>query len=94
MEGVAKEETVEVVKEEVKHLAERQRRGRENSERMYHSNHQSPPLMQPLSKIPQVMRIIVNLTWSVLFNFQNQRIVRTQTGCSMITLVGIILCVT
>ena len=51
--------------------------------RKYHSQKWSPPLLQV---IPQVPRIMVNLMWPVLWaNYQDQKIVRTQDGSSVIT---------
>ena len=40
--------------------------GEEKKKRITIINDRSPLLMQPLSKIPQVPRIIVNLIWFVL----------------------------
>ena len=86
-EGVAKEEVVEAEK-----LSEGQQEG-EGRGNPVRSPNQTPPwlqvlpaLVQPLPKIPQVMRMIVNLMWSVLSaNHQNQRTVRIQSGCSVTT---------
>ena len=86
-EEMTKEEAVELAKEEAEQQAEEQgeRERGGNSVRKYHSQKWSPPFPQV---IPQVPRVMVNLMWPVLCaNYQNQKIVRAQNGCSVIILV-------